>query len=382
MDAGISNSWNITRSNKKMKILVIRPSESFSGTEKYNELLLNYLNKRKNFSITLITNNKLFSNILSEKGVNTIYQKWLPEEVGTKKQLLKILFSIFILIIKYLILITKIEKKGKYDVICLQSRTEMIFLSPIFKLLKYKVVWVQHGALFKTRTAQIIKWLYIYSSHFTDKIIAATEDTSNDLFKNGIRKNKLKVLYIGVEIPLITKRKFKNKLILGYLGTITKEKGLKDIIEISKRLTNKIIVIGDGPDLKWMKKKIRKLKKDDQFEFTGFVLNPGKVLLRIDILIFPTYHYEATSLAIQESMSYGIPVLTYDIGGLKEVVQQNINGYLYKIGDVTKMTNDIENLQMNRSKLRSLSNNARNLTSKNFNIEIQVGKFINFFTSL
>ena len=346
----------------------MRSSEIFSGAERYNTLLIPQLRKDKKLRIDFLTNQTL----LAEK-LHVPVTPWLFEEVGTKKQLLKILFQLPFVLHKY------INALIHYDLVCFQSRTEMIFLTPIAWLLHKKVVWIQHGPFFVSQASRIIKWLYRIASRYAT-IVAVSQDTKSDLTKNG--GNLVEVIYIGVKTQEIRKIKYKN-FTIGFLGALTKEKGTDDFVRVCcyymrgrASIDNiEFFVIGDGPEKRSMMRQLPAV-------FTGYVEDVKKYLKEIDILLFPTHHHEGISLAILEAMAMGIPVLATDIGGCWEVIKDGYNGFLYKQGDVEKMARDIRMLNKNRAKLRLMGKHARETVVKRFNIEIQAKKFAEFFKSL
>lgn len=312
---------------------------------------------RKYLDVTFVTNLKG----LERHGFKVRIEKWLPEEVGTKRQLVKAILCASMFIPRYLALVKK------FDVICLQSRTEMIFLTPVLKLMEYKVIWIQHGPFFISQAAGTIKALYRLSSMFVDKIIAVSQDTKRDLIAGGIQKEKITVIYIGVQMSRINKKP--HSFTIGFLGTITKEKGIEDFVRIAEGFHT--LVIGDGPDRNLVHGPI-----------TGFVRGVQRYLRNIDILLLPTRHHEGISMAILEAQAMGIPVLATDIGGNREIITHGYNGFLYALGDTKAMERDILMLSKNRKKLREMGKNGRQRVLERFNMDKQGKLFANFFRSL
>ncbi len=352
-----------------MRLLFIRSTKSFSGAEKYNVELLRELRKNTSFRIDILTNQRRLAKELGVKPAS-----WLPEEVGTKKQLMKAIFCTPVFIPRYFT-ITK-----HADLICLESRTEMVLVTPFMKLFGRKVLWIQHGPFYNSQAAGIIKVLYRWTSRFVTKIIAVSEDTKKDLMNGGVDGKKIVVIYIGVSMTKI-KRIIHKQFTVGFLGTLTKEKGTDDFIGVSNLLRSidtskqKFLVIGSGPERKIMRRKLRA-------EYTGFVTDVKRHLARIDVLLFPTHHYEGISMAILEAQAMGIPALAIDIGGNKEIIKHGYNGYLYKLGDVKSMARDIRTLAASPTKLREMGMHARQRIKERFTIEKQSKLFADIFWSI
>ena len=86
----------------------------------------------------------------------------------------------------YLKTILILKKQSHFDFILIQSATEKIFLSPIFKILGFKVVWIEHGPFFSFPSAKEIFFLYKLASLFSDKVITVSLNTLYDALSGGI----------------------------------------------------------------------------------------------------------------------------------------------------------------------------------------------------
>lgn len=376
-----------------MKMLMVRMTDRVSGAEVYNLNLLQGFAGYPDIKISFLTNSEYFIERIKERGGEAFYFSSNIEEIGTKRNFLKALIYSPFLINSFISTIKKIEKEEKFNLICLQSMTEKIFITPILKLLNYKIVWVEHGPLYKTQRAKVIKVLYRLISNFVDKIIAVSKDTEKDLINGGVNKNKIKTLYIGVDTKYFAplsktvteneKKKLKVPLknyMVGFLGTVNKEKGIEDFVEVAREL-NKIdsnisyLIIGDGPLLKEIKEK----NNNKNFIFTGFQSDVKKHIGILDLLFFPTKHNEGMSLSILETMSMGKVVVARDIGGNSEIINTT-NGYLYKHNE--GISDFIFSLLKNRKKLRDVGKNARDEIIQNFDINKSVKNFYDSFLNI
>ncbi len=372
-----------------MRLFLSRSSKNFSGAEVYNVNLLRELGKQSSFDIVFLTNLDRLAKELRKSDVKVHLAHWLPEEVGTKRQLLKVFFYAAIFIPRYLATIRKLENGKRFDVVCFQSRTEMIFLTPVLKLMRYKVVWIQHGPLFISQAAGIVKKLFFIESRIADKIIAVSKDTKQDLVRGGVYEKRVNVIYIGTEaksIAPISRRS--NTFVIAFMGTLTKEKGIEGFIQVSVSLSHvnttkySFLIIGGGPDLHWMKREVKSLGMMSQYRFTGLVSDVKTFLNTADLLLLPTHHYEGVSMAILEAQAMGIPVLSIDIGGNREIIKHGYNGFLYKQGDFNSMARNIRLLAKNRAKLLAIGKHARQTVAEKFNIRKQAKKFSLFFERL
>jgi glycosyltransferase involved in cell wall biosynthesis len=372
-----------------MRILFVRIADKISGAEVTNINLLREFSKNPLFKFTLLTNLQEFSDRVAEFGITSKRIRLPVPEIGTKRQLLKALFFSPFLISLYLYEIRRLEKGKKFNLICLQSMTEKIFLTIPLCLLKYQIAWYDHGPFFVSRASRIIKFAYSLLSKYVRVIIAASYDTKRDLAQGGILLDKIETNHIGIDttyfkplhhdrIRLIRKllnvpRKAK---IIGFLGTVTLEKGIDEFILLSRKLLRRsknyrFLIIGDGSAMAWCRKRIKSLKISDKYIFTGYQQDIRNYLGLLDIFFFPTRHNEGISLAILEALSMGQIVLTRNIGGNREIIRNNYNGFIYKKININAMIRIISKLNKNRALRRKISKNARNTILTEYNIKYQ-----------
>ena len=125
-----------------------------------------------------------------------------------------------------------------------------------------------------------------------------------------------------------------------FLGRIGKRKGIFDLL---KAITNqksdfrnklKLIVGGDG-DIKLLEETIEQNQIGDMVNFVGWVRGDKKeeLLNNSDILILPSYN-EGLPISILEGMSFSMPIISTDVGGIPQVVVNNENGKVVKPGDI------------------------------------------------
>lgn len=383
-----------------MRVLIIRVATRVSGAEVYNINLIKGFRKFSDINLQYLTNLEYFKNKINEAGGKAEVVKTI-KEIGTKKDFLRGFLLSPIVILTYITKIKRLEKEGRFDLICLQSMTEKIFLSPVLKLLSYKIIWIEHGPLFKTSRAEIIKLFYKISSVFVDKIIAVSKDTKDDLISGNVNKNKIIPLYIGIDtyyFSPLSKEDVKNKkkklnlennIVIGFVGTVCKEKGIIEFIKIAEEILHKnkkikFLVIGDGALLEWSKIEVKKEKIENNFVFMGRVDDIKSYLGIIDVLLFPTKHAEGVSISILESMSMGIPVFANDIGGNKEIIENKVNGYLLNFSEykAEKLADILISIIRDKNELIAIGKNGRNFIKEHFDINNNITNFYSFFKNI
>ncbi|MGB9796078.1 glycosyltransferase [Fervidobacterium gondwanense] len=91
-------------------------------------------------------------------------------------------------------------------------------------------------------------------------------------------------------------------------------------------------IIGKGPDEKRLKRLAETLRISERIQWTGFKNDPFQALEDVTCLLL-TSNSEGLPMALIEAIQRGIPVISSDFPGARDVVVDGVNGYLYKRGD-------------------------------------------------
>lgn len=374
-----------------MNVLMIKPAGGVSGAEVYNLSLI--LGLRKTFpevKLIYITNYLPFAEDLREAGVDTYTLQTGVKEIGTKKDLVRAILLSSYFIFQYFSLLRKLEKQEKIDMVCLQSMTEKILLTPLLALVHCKIIWLEHGPIFRTERAIVIKRLYSMLSKLVRQIIAVSEDTKQDLITGGINKDAITIIPASIDIayflppPNKNRKKskfgFGGKIVVGYSGKINREKGIEGFIDVAELMIKKnknivFLLVGDGPYELWVKEKVKALHIEKYFQFVGFQEDVKKYLEVMDIFFFPTNHYEGLSLALLEAAAMELLILTHDIGGNREVVIDGKTGFLYRDFSTDKVADTLDELIHKYHTYEKIRKNARELLKQKYDTKITAKAF-------
>lgn len=185
-----------------------------------------------------------------------------------------------------------------------------------------------------------------------------------DLFicPSNFYKNKLieanfttrKIEWIRNPLPLDTEYELNNhddKYIL-FFGRLSREKGIKTLIDAMKDKNYVLKVLGTGPLYSELEDYIR-MNNLSNVELCGF--KSGKELTNYiknsRCVVLPSEWYENGPYSAMEAMALGKPLIVSNLGGLPELVDNNINGYVY---------NDKKELSLALDKMITLDNDSYN----------------------
>jgi L-malate glycosyltransferase len=120
--------------------------------------------------------------------------------------------------------------------------------------------------------------------------------------------------------------------ILMHLSNFRPVKRVPDVIEIfalvREKLKAKLVLIGDGPDRGAAEYMVRKKKLTRDIHFLGKQDRVYHLLSQADLFLLPS-DMESFGLAALEAMACEVPVIATNVGGLPEVVEHGVDGYLF-----------------------------------------------------
>ena len=108
------------------------------------------------------------------------------------------------------------------------------------------------------------------------------------------------------------------------VGRISAEKGYDRFFSVCSRLRAEgfrleVTIVGDGEDAQAVRNRVRKANAEDWFHMVGFQDNPYPFVAQSDLYVCPSYQ-EGLSTAVLEALILGVPVVSTDVSGAKEIL--------------------------------------------------------------
>src|SRR5208282_4545111 len=220
-----------------------------------------------------------------------------------------------------------------------------------------------------------------------DKVIVPSHLMKNVLMEHGVPSSKIVFSPFGVDVsqPVYTAAPQDSKLRIGYIGTLLEHKGahilLKAACSLPERESFELKVYGDNERSSNFVKDLRLIAGNDKrIEFCGTFPNNqiGKILSSLDVLVVPSIWQENTPLVLYSAQACGCPVVASDLGGMSELIEHEVNGLLFRSGDISGLADTISRLIHDRQLLRKLSQNARKPKS----VEAYVAELIMVYSEI
>ena len=158
-----------------------------------------------------------------------------------------------------------------------------------------------------------------------------------------------------------------DELIVTHISNFRKVKRVDDVVRvfygIQQQLPAKLIMVGDGPDREIADQLCKDLGIKKKVLFLGNTSDIDRILCFTDLFLLPS-ESESFGLSALEAMAAGVPVVSSNAGGLSEVNEEGVSGYLCPIGDVQTMAEKAIYILSDKDRLAQFKQNARKVAAR------------------
>lgn len=222
------------------------------------------------------------------------------------------------------------------------------------------VIYTAHGFHFFTG-APILYWILYYpverwAARLTDYLITINREDYQRAKYFPVRKEVLYIPGVGVDTNQFTnnleirKQKrhelgiYENDFVILSVAELNKNKNIIQLIdtisymkkvftEEMRTISIKCLLAGEGDQQVKLRKKVKELKLDDQICFLGFRKDVPELMIASDMVVLLSKR-EGLPKTLMEALAAGKPIVATDVRGNRDLVEDGVNGYLVKVGDV------------------------------------------------
>lgn len=324
------------------KILFISNEGSLTGAPLFLVRLLKYLKvARPEYKITIFFSGK---GELIELLIQDGFEVFVSEKYGNSNSILPRIWIRFVHYLKYLKVLFSYRPDLVYSNTIVNSGE--VVLAGLFKT--PVLLHMHEGKKFASayRSKLKISCLFpsriIVVSHYVNSVLKCLTGRSGVVVHNGVA--------LPTEIP-VRRRRCDSPLKIGILASIDSNKGQLVALEaihllVKKGLKAKLIIAGKVGEEGYFAQLHDFIKLNSLEEFVNFVgfVSPVDVFMRsLDLLVVPSFD-EAFPTVILEAFSLGTMVVASEVGGIPEMIENKVNGFLFKAGDSVELTNILENI--------------------------------------
>ena len=293
--------------------------------------------------------------------------------------------------------IIKLCKKYKADIIHIHDPSAIALTIIADKLSKLPPFIFSKKTSFPIKKKKLT--LYKYNYPRIKKIFCVSNETKRICEKSIYDKNKLITIYHGTsllnkssETPYSLREKFKidpSKKIIGNIGNHIRAKNLETFVEtinyiinIKKRTDFFFVQIGTFTDrTEDLTKRIKELNLEDHLIFLGYTPNASNFIPQFDAFLM-TSQSEGVPGVLYESFYHKTPVVSTNVGGIPEIIEDEVNGLLTPKHSPELLSEKIIHLFENETLANKFTTVSFDKLMKNFLASTMAKKMLEQYTNI
>jgi glycosyltransferase involved in cell wall biosynthesis len=216
-------------------------------------------------------------------------------------------------------------------------------------------------------------------------VVAVSRDIEKAFVNQyGFSEDRVKVIHNGIETPEDNPtRKEKGTFVIGSSGRLFPVKDYPFMVEVAREVLRKannvkFTLAGDGPELKKVQTMIQRYGLGERFLVRGFVKDMGTFYRGLDVYLNTSFH-EGIPISVLEAMAHGVPVIAPNVGGLREIVADGIDGYLLESRNPKDFVEKCIQLYGDETLRKQMASAAREKVTKEFSVDQMAGQYYRLY---
>ncbi len=230
---------------------------------------------------------------------------------------------------------------------------------------------------------------FLYN-RMVDGIIAISHKIADSLLEGGVRKEKIRIIPSGIDpAPFQTAhgaRPDSGPPVIGTVAVLEKRKGHRFLLEAAALLKQqgqelRFRLAGEGSEKEHLQRIALSLGLSEEVSLLGFVSDIPSFLSAIDVFVLPSL-YEGLGVAVLEAMAAAQPVVATRVGGLPELVEDQVTGLLVPARDSVALARSISQLVSQKRIAEEMGARGWERVRQHFTVEQMAKKNEDFYYEL
>jgi len=228
------------------------------------------------------------------------------------------------------------------------------------------------------------------ASYWCDKIIFISQPLIDwALEEKIVWDKKLVKIYSGIELDQFhpVTRDEKNRIkkkwkirqkdtVIGVVSKLWEGKGHAVLIEAFKELQKelkdiRLVIVGEGYLYDRLENLVHRYGLSNSVLFTGFQMDVSEIIATFDVAVLPSF-FEGMGRVLLEAMAMEKPVIGSRVGGIPDLVEDGVNGFLVRPGDVRDLVSTLKKIISDKKLARKMGKEGRKRMSEQFSADVMV----------
>jgi len=229
---------------------------------------------------------------------------------------------------------------------------------------------------------------YRFSLPYATKVFFLNNDDKDELVKLGAVESEKAVVVGGIGVDLQAWQFCEpvlSPITFVMVGRLLKEKGVYEYVEAAQRVKQvypevRFLLVGGTDDNPGSVPEvyINSMVSKGVLEWPGKVSNVQDYLRQSSVFVLPSYYREGVPRSIQEAMALGRPIITTNVAGCKDTVENGVNGLLVPPRDVDALVEAMIGFIERPERIATMARESRRLAEERFDVNVQTQKLVSY----
>ena len=250
-----------------------------------------------------------------------------------------------------------------------------------------------HGATFNPTQTWLENatylWLEKKAMTWTDKVVSVGEDLMRRYLDAGVgRPEDYVIIHSGMDLTAFraaaelpaearqAKRRElglpENAFVAGYIAALEWRKGHRHLIHMMQRLAPRhpqlhLIFAGEGFSANRLKQMVAQAGLTDRIHFLGYRNDVPEIMAALHVKLFASEREGLPQVLVQAD-AVGVPILAFEAEGVREMVRDGVNGFVFEYGDIAAMSQALERFIADPEEARRMGQKGRELVDDRWDI--------------
>ena len=225
-------------------------------------------------------------------------------------------------------------------------------------------------------------------ARFANAVVAVSAALARE-YEPLLKNAPVRVVHNFTRLPAESPHSVRCPAVLAFIGPLGPHKGFAEFLQLCANLHRRRIpfaarIVGD-----WVSEAERERGEEfvrreglrDFLTFCGTLRDMDRFYPDVDVVAVPS-HGETFGLVALEGMAHGLPVVACDVGGLPELVEDGISGYLVPVGDVEHLTDRVQRLLEDADLRKRMGAAGRERAARLFDPETHRRKMLEIYAGI
>lgn len=254
-----------------------------------------------------------------------------------------------------------------------------------------KVIYTEHAKHSILKYPRLL-WVAKIFSHACSRVVCVSRDLRDFMALTvGVRPSRLEVIHNGIDLerfscPENTEHERKNQsIVIGTVARLTEAKDHENLLRAFNVVREdepgvRLLLVGDGELRQEIESVVSSLGMEGVVEMTGKRSDIPQLLNGMDIFVLPSRR-EGFPVSIIEAMACGRAVVATDVGGVREIIDDGVDGIIVPSGDHRSLALALVQLVQDQRLRNRLALNARQKVVAFFSEQAMMEKYKRLFLS-